>query len=62
MAQVVNIKKELGLLPENVDIDTTLKPIFAVAYSGKESDVFNEKYREQGIYVIEVLGDKKLRK
>ena len=62
MAQVINVKKNLGLLPKNVDIDTTLKPIFAVAYSGKDSDLFNEKYRKQGIYVIEVLEDKKLRK
>ncbi|MDE6485072.1 MAG: hypothetical protein K2L14_06745 [Duncaniella sp.] len=62
MAQVVKIKKELGILPANVKVDTTRNPIFAVAYSGKDPETFNSKYRKEGICVIEVLENKKLRK
>lgn len=62
MAQVVKIKKGLGMLTANVNVDTTLNPIFAVAYSGENPESFNEKYRKEGICVIEVMKDKKLRK
>lgn len=62
MAQVVNIKKNIGLLPANVNVDISLNPVFAVAYSGKNSEAFNKKYRKEKLCVIEVLKDKKLRK
>lgn len=34
MKEVVEIKKKLDLLPQNVKVNTSLPPIFAVAYSG----------------------------
>lgn len=62
MRQVVEIKKELGVLTKDIKVDTALKPIFAVAFSGKNNKAFNEKYRTAGIKVIEVEKEnKKLR-
>ena len=62
MAHLVEVKKQLGTLPASVFVDTTLNPIFAVAYSGENPEASNEKYRKEGICVVEVLEDKKLRK
>lgn len=38
MKEVVDVKKNLGLLPQNIKVDTSLTPIFAVAYSGNDDD------------------------
>lgn len=62
MERVVKTKHVLGILPASVKVDTSLKPVFAVAYSGRNPEAFNEKYRKSGIRVIEVLADMKLRK
>ena len=61
MAQVVTIKKALGVLPDSVHVNTLAAPIFAVAYSGNNPKAFNEKYREEGLCVIEVLSNRKLK-
>lgn len=62
MAQVAEIKKALGILPKSVQVDTLATPLFAVAYSGDNPEAFNEKYRNEGLCVIEVLADRKLKK
>ncbi len=62
MAQVAEIKKTLGVLPKSVQVDTLATPLFAVAYSGDNPEAFNEKYRNEGLCVIEVLADRKLKK
>lgn len=62
MAQIKAIKKSLGILPENIHVDTAAAPVFAVAYSGDNPEAFNEKYRNEGLCVIEVLADRKLKK
>ena len=62
MAQVAEIKKALGVLPKSVQVDTLATPLFAVAYSGDNPEAFNEKYRNEGLCVIEVLADRKLKK
>lgn len=62
MAQVAEQKKALGILSKSLHVDTSLSPVFAVAYSGDNPKVFNEKYRKEGICVVEVSTDRKLKK
>ena len=59
MARLLETKQRLNILPSSVKVDPTKKPIFAVAYSGKNPIQFNNKYSQMGIKVIEVRGDSK---
>lgn len=63
MAEVLAIKQNLGILDKNIFINTTLSPIFAIAYSGKkESDraKFIQRYPELKLINIQDNGSHKL--
>lgn len=60
MADLLNTKKNLGILGNDIEIDITKKPIFAVAYSGKEADKFNREHEKAGYTVIKINDNKKL--
>ncbi|MBD5185394.1 MAG: hypothetical protein HDS92_02170 [Bacteroidales bacterium] len=62
IAFLVNAKKRIGVLDSSITINTSEKPIFAVAYSGVDANDFNEKYRKKGLTVVELEGEKKLLK
>lgn len=54
---LVETKKILKILDEEIFVDKTTRPIPAVAYSGNNSEEFNNKYRAAGLKVINVVHD-----
>lgn len=55
MAEVVRIKKQLGILGSDVFVDTTLLPEFAIAFTGKDEQKKSEfKKNHSGLTFVEV--------
>lgn len=55
ISQIVSMKQQLGILSKEIMVDTTKQPIFAVAFSGENSNEFNSKYESEGLTVIRVI-------
>lgn len=54
ISDLVETKKALHILSQDIFVDKTKRPIFAVAYSGQNPKRFNAKYRAAGLTVITV--------
>lgn len=55
ISQIVSMKHKLGILSKEIMVDTAKQPIFAVAFSGDNSNEFNSKYESEGLTVIRVI-------
>lgn len=63
MSEVVALKKKLGILGEDVFVDESQSPKFAIAYSGKdENDKAKFKERHPDLMLVNIIkvGEKKL--
>lgn len=55
ISQIVSMKQKLGILSKDITVDTAKRPVFAVAFSGENSNEFNSKYESEGVMVIKVI-------
>ena len=57
ISSIVKKKQELGIINNDIFVNCEKKPIFAVAYSGNDSEWFNTKYESKGMNVVKVVSD-----
>lgn len=55
ISDLVKIKQTLGIMDNDVKVDLSKKPIFAVAYSGENPEEFNAMYEAKGLTIINVI-------
>lgn len=56
MAEVLAVKQRLGLLDETIRVDTSRKPLFAVAFSGNDSKELEEfKQKHSDLIFVDIV-------
>lgn len=55
ISDAVVMKQQLGFLGKDIAVDCAKRPVFAVAFSGVESEEFNSKYEAEGLKVVKVI-------